>query len=85
MGKFWESYAYISADQKLKFAWYEKSNSPYEITEQSSLTKNRSSMTITGARFGYTVTTVKEGESEATEENKTAFVGIRRICSNYGR
>lgn len=32
-------------------------------------------MTITGARFGYTVTTVKEGESEATEENKTAFVG----------
>ena len=32
-------------------------------------------MTITGARFGYTVTTVKEGESEPTEENKTAFVG----------
>lgn len=74
-GKILGKYAYISADQKLKFAWYEKSNSPYEITEQSSLTKNRSSMTITGARFGYTVTTVKEGESEATEENKTAFVG----------
>nr|DAT53172.1 MAG TPA: 43 kDa tail protein [Caudoviricetes sp.] len=74
-GKILGKYAYISADQKLKFAWYEKSNSPYEITEQSSLTKNRSSMTITGARFGYTVTTVKEGESEPTEENKTAFVG----------
>ena len=74
-GKILGKYAYIAADQKLKFAWYEKSNSPYEITEQSSLTKNRSSMTITGARFGYTVTTVKEGESEATEENKTAFVG----------
>lgn len=74
-GKILGKYAYISADQKLKFAWYEKSNSPYEITEQSSLTKNRSSMTITGARFGYTVTTVKEGETEQTEENKTAFVG----------
>lgn len=74
-GKILGKYAYIAADQKLKFAWYEKSNSPYEITEQSSLTKNRSSMTITGARFGYTVTTVKEGESEPTEENKTAFVG----------
>lgn len=74
-GKILGKYAYISADQKLKFAWYEKSNSPYEITEQSSLTKNRSSMTITGARFGYTVTTVKEGETEPTEENKTAFVG----------
>lgn len=74
-GKILGKYAYISADQKLKFAWYEKSNSPYEITEQSSLTKNRSSMTITGVRFGYTVTTVKEGESEPTEENKTAFVG----------
>ena len=73
-GKILGKYAYISADQKLKFAWYEKSNSPYEITEQSSLTKNRSSMTITGARFGYT-TTVKEGETEPTEENKTAFVG----------
>lgn len=74
-GKILGKYAYISADQKLKFAWYEKSNSPYEITEQSSLTKNRSSMTITGARFGYTVTTVKAGETEPTEENKTAFVG----------
>lgn len=74
-GKILGKYAYISADQKLKFTWYEKSNSPYEITEQSSLTKNRSSMTITGARFGYTVTTVKEGENEPTEENKTAFVG----------
>lgn len=74
-GKILGKYAYISADQKLKFVWYEKSNSPYEITEQSSLTKNRSSMTITGARFGYTVTTVKEGETEQTEENKTAFVG----------
>lgn len=75
-GKILGKYVYIAADdQKLKFAWYEKSNSPYEITEQSSLTKNRSSMTITGARFGYTVTTVKEGESEPTEENKTAFVG----------
>lgn len=75
-GKILGKYAYIAADdQKLKFTWYKKSDSPYEITEQSTLTKNRLSMTITGARFGYTVTTVKEGESEPTEENKTAFVG----------
>ena len=74
-GKILGKYAYIAADdQKLKFTWYKKSDSPYEITEQSTLTKNRLSMTITGARFGYTVTTVKEGESEPTEENKTAFV-----------
>lgn len=75
-GKILGKYAYIAADdQKLKFTWYKKSDSPYEITEQSTLTKNRLSMTITGARFGYTVATVKEGESEPTEENKTAFVG----------
>lgn len=75
-GKILGKYAYIAADdQKLKFTWYKKSDSPYEITEQSALTKNRSSMTITGVRFGYTVTTVKEEESEPTEENRTAFVG----------
>lgn len=75
-GKILGKYAYIAADdQKLKFTWYKRSDSPYEITEQSALTKNRSSMTITGVRFGYTVTTVKEEESEPTEENRTAFVG----------